>query len=120
MCNSSSKNVDNTQSTSLSGVSTKCTTGTSINKSTKLHTCTPKCTHDAQKIFSSSESDDENIENRINNDRNKSTKHIVNDKSTVPYHFGNIVAEEIKDFPPAKKLRVMSEILQVIEKFQSN
>ena len=33
------------------------------------------------------------------------------DKSTVHYHFGNIVAEEIKNFPHTKKLKVMTNLM---------
>lgn len=41
----------------------------------------------------------------------------TNKKSTVHYHFANILAEEIKNLPPAKKIKVMTEILKIIEKF---
>lgn len=113
-----------TQNTNLTGVLTGGTIGAgySRTKPFKLHQCTAKCTHDAQKEFDSSENEDEIQEKKkdISVQTMPDETKDVNNKSTVHYHFGNIVAEEIKNLPPSKRIRVMTEILKVIEKFQSD
>ncbi|RVE44916.1 hypothetical protein evm_010463 [Chilo suppressalis] len=113
-----------TNKTYLTDISTRCTTGTgySRTKKIKLHQCTEKCTHDAQTEFDSSETEDEFQEKNVDisvKTMPDETKN-VNNKSSVHYHFGNIVAEEIKKLPPSKKFKLMAEILKVIENFQTD
>lgn len=103
-----------TQNTNVAGVSARCATRTNP---VKLHQCTRKCTHEAQKEYDSENEDEIREKYKDTNIQTVSdeTKDVKN-KSTVHYHFANIVAEEIKNLPPSKRIKVMSEILNVIGK----